>query len=378
MFDFLFQDSTGKLISLTDFIKAKIDTLNASSFAFEKAVRMIGKAVAKSEIILQDENGTMLHDEKYFRLNIQPNDNETGTDFWFKVVCYLLVRGECVIVRIDDKYYIADTWECTDSVLKPKKYSNIVLTSAGELFPIRKTFIADDIVHIRYYNEKIMTYYKSIVSQYDETINAINASVKMKSAAKFGLKMETNITIKDRETGKPITQDGYTQKMLDMLTSESPAVIPLGNGVNLEQIAIESPVAAADIFSMVAGINKTCAMAFDIPLAVFNGEITEKSDATNEFITFAVGPVVEVINDSLNAKYVGMEDYVKGQRITIWLGNFKHADLLDSASQLEKLRGIGFNFDELRNAVGYVPLNSDFSKERALTKNIGTTEGETK
>ena len=46
------------------------------------------------------------------------------------------------------------------------------------------------------------------------------------------------------------------------------------------------------------------ANAFDIPEAVFNGNITEKSDATNEFITYAVGPVAEVLNDTLTAYIV--------------------------------------------------------------------------
>lgn len=51
------------------------------------------------------------------------------------------------------------------------------------------------------------------------------------------------------------------------------------------------------------------ANAFDIPEAVFNGNITEQSDATNEFITYAVGPVAEVINDTLTAYIVGEDDY---------------------------------------------------------------------
>lgn len=43
---------------------------------------------------------------------------------------------------------------------------------------------------------------------------------------------------------------------------------------------------------------------------------------------------------------------------------------------IDKLRGIGFNLDELREMVGYPLLNTDFSQERALTKNYGE-EGST-
>lgn len=372
MFDWLFQDEDGNLISIDEVISAKIQKLNASKLATEKAVRMIGKAIAKSEIIIQDEHGNMRHDEIYYRLNIQPNDNETGTDFWFHVVCKLLMSGECVICRIEDKYYIADSFTVSESVLRPKRYSNIVLNSAGVQYPIKKTFLADDVIHLRYYNAKLKAFLESLMKEYDDIIDSIHSEMGIANAPKFTLKFGTQITLRSRSTNKVMTQDEYADKVLSGLSSNEPAIIPIGNGIDLDQIQIQSNVNPDELEKMTAMVNKNVAMAFDIPLSVFNGEITEKSDATNEFITYAVSPVVEVINDSLNAKYVGMEDYIKGQRITVWIGNFKHCDLLDSATQMEKLRGIGFSFDEIRNAVGYVALNTDFSTERALTKNFST------
>ena len=100
--------------------------------------------------------------------------------------------------------------------------------------------------------------------------------------------------------------------------------------------------------------------------------ITEKSDATNEFITYAVGPVAEVINDTLTAYIVGENDYcTKNEKVMVWLARFKHVDVVDSATNLDKLRGIGFNYDELREMVGYPVLNTEFSQARALTKNYG-------
>ena len=58
----------------------------------------------------------------------------------------------------------------------------------------------------------------------------------------------------------------------------------------------------------------------------------------------------------------------------VWLARFKHVDVIDSANSLDKLRGIGFNFDEIREMVGYEALNTEWSQARALTKNY-TTEG---
>lgn len=58
----------------------------------------------------------------------------------------------------------------------------------------------------------------------------------------------------------------------------------------------------------------------------------------------------------------------------VWLARFKHVDVVDSAVNLDKLRGIGFNYDEIREMVGYPLLNTEFSQARALTKTMERRE----
>ena len=72
-----------------------------------------------------------------------------------------------------------------------------------------------------------------------------------------------------------------------------------------------------------------------------------------------------------------MEDYVKkGERAFVWLAHYKHIDVVDAAANLDKLRGIGFNLDEIREMVGYYALNTPFSQARALTLNYSADTGE--
>ena len=88
----------------------------------------------------------------------------------------------------------------------------------------------------------------------------------------------------------------------------------------------------------------------------------------------------EIIEDAMNACLVGETDYLAGEKIWIDMSRFKHRDLVESAANLDKLRGIGFNFDEIREAIGWEALNTEFSQARALTKNymseLGGEEGE--
>ena len=99
------------------------------------------------------------------------------------------------------------------------------------------------------------------------------------------------------------------------------------------------------------------------------GTITEKSDAANEFITYAVSPIISVIEDSMNAKFVGEESFLSGERIWIDISRYKHVDVIESADKLDKLRAIGFNFDEILRIIGWDELDNKFSQERYVTKN---------
>lgn len=377
MFNFLFQDKNDGLQSLAETITIELEKLNIAKLAVEKAETMIAKAIAKSDILIQTQSENK---RKYeYRLNVQPNDNENGTYFWTKVVKKLLREGEAVIIRIGEKYYRVQSFQESDNVMTGRLYSNITVEAAEKQYSLLKTFLSGDVIHLRYDNSKIRVLLNSVLSQYEITANSVNAMMQIANTPKFKLKVPGQLNLvrrgKDGESDKKITKEEYTEELKELLESKSLAVITESNGIALEQLGIQTATKTEELVKIKEEINNATAEAYDIPQAVFNGNITEKSDATNEFITYAVGPVAEVINDELTAKLVGAEDYAgKNERVMVWLARFKHVDVVDSANNLDKLRSNGWNFDEIREMVGYPVLNTPFSQARALTKNYTTGE----
>ena len=377
MFNFFIQNKNDELQSLAETITIELEKLNIAKLAVEKAETMIAKAIAKSDILIQTQSE---HKRKYeYRLNVQPNDNENGTYFWTKVVKKLLREGEVVIVRIGDKYYRVQSFQESDNVMTGRMYSNITIEAAEKQYSLLKTFLSGDVIHLRYDNSKIRVLLNSVLSQYETTANSVNAMMQIANTPKFKLKVPGPLNLvrrgKDGESDKKITKEEYTEELKKLLESESLAIITESSGITLEQLGIQTTTKTEELVKIKAEINNATAEAYDIPQAVFNGNITEKSDATNEFITYAVGPVAEVINDELTAKLVGAEDYAgKNERVMVWLARFKHVDVVDSANNLDKLRSNGWNFDEIREMVGYPVLNTPFSQARALTKNYTTGE----
>lgn len=377
MFNFFTQNKNDELQSLAETITIELEKLNIAKLAVEKAETMIAKAIAKSDILIQTQSE---HKRKYeYRLNVQPNDNENGTYFWTKVVKKLLREGEVVIVRIGDKYYRVQSFQESDNVMTGRLYSNITIEAAEKQYSLLKTFLSGDVIHLRYDNSKIRVLLNSVLSQYETTANSVNAMMQIANTPKFKLKVPGPLNLvrrgKDGESDKKITKEEYTEELKKLLESESLAIITESSGITLEQLGIQTTTKTEELVKIKAEINNATAEAYDIPQAVFNGNITEKSDATNEFITYAVGLVAEVINDELTAKLVGAEDYAgKNERVMVWLARFKHVDVVDSANNLDKLRSNGWNFDEIREMVGYPVLNTPFSQARALTKNYTTGE----
>ena len=374
MFDFLFQDRNKEIQSLAEIIAVDMEKLNLSKLAIEKAIMMIAKAIAKSDILIQTESKEKR--KKEYRLNVQPNDNECGTMFWTEVVKQLLTEQEALIIPLSGKYYRATSWSHTNEVMMKRVYKDVMLSCGDENLTIFSTFQSDEVIHLRYDNARIRLYLQNVVGQFDKTMDSINAMMQLSSQPRFKLKLGTNaLSFREKQadgTDKVMTKDQYVLKIKKLLTSDALEVLTEQENASVEQLQINTAVKAEELTKMALQINNEVANAFDIPEAVFNGNITEKSDATNEFITYAVSPVAEVINDTLTAYVVGENDYCrKNEKVMVWLARFKHVDVVDSAVNLDKLRGIGFHLDEIREMVGYPLLNTEFSTERALTKNYG-------
>lgn len=374
MFNFFIQNRNKEMQSLAEIIAVDMAKLNLSRLAIEKAMLMIAKAIAKSDILIQTESKDKRRQE--YRLNIQPNDHECGTAFWTEVVKQLLTEQEVLIIPLGGKYYRASAWESTTNVLTERTYSHITLTCGGYDYALLKSFRTSEVIQLKYDNAKIKLYLQNVVSQYDKTLDSVNAMMRMSAQPRYKLKLGTSaLSFREKQadgTDKVMTKDQYVAKIKNLLEADELSVLTESDNVSVDQMQINTSVKAEELSKMAQQINNEVANAFDIPEAVFNGNITEKSDATNEFITYAVSPVAEVINDTLTAYIVGENDYcTKNEKVMVWLAHFKHVDVVDSATNLDKLRGIGFNYDELREMVGYTVLNTEFSQARALTKNYG-------
>ena len=228
MFDFLFQNKKGDLVSYTDSITVNIKKLEVAKMAIEKAVGMIAHAIAKSEFIV-NRKGKREKDHIYWLLNIRPNPNETATDFWIEAIRRLLLDEECVICYVGNHLYIADSFTVNNSVMVPETYSNVTIISNDNTIKLQRGFTSNEIIHLRSRNKKIIGFLEKVLNIYNSTISAMCAAKKTSSIPRYTLDVEGSMPVihtKDKE-GKPkvVTIDQYKSDIKKVLESDEIEVL---------------------------------------------------------------------------------------------------------------------------------------------------------
>ena len=152
-------------------------------------------------------------------------------------------------------------------------------------------------------------------------------------------------------------------------------IIILSEFFGLERINGDRVQTSEDYRNLVKKWSDDVAVAFNIPLDVFYGSKTDKSTGTNDFITFAINPIIEMIEDNLNAKLILKDNYLKGEKFVINKLNIKHFDIFDVAGPIDKLSANGFSHNDNRSFLGLPTVAEDWANEHRFTKNYAELKG---
>ena len=365
----------------------KAEELYVKDLMIEKAVDMIAKTISKSEIKIfrydkKEKKVKETIDDIYYRLNVRVNPNEEASSFFYRVISTLLKKQEALIVNSkangeNTSYlYLADSWDESKDIMKPKIYSKVVLLDLkGNSLTLDKSFNSDDVIHLKLSDSKIQKVLDEFYVDYGKLLNIASRNYKSLNTRKWKFKVPgSQPAIRDAKTGEPITYDDYKKKVTDGLLSEEEAIVMLSEQFELNQIGNEKEKTSEDYLKMIKELGNLVATAFGIPLDVFWGSKTDKSTGTDDFITFAVAPILEIVEDGMNAKLLEKDNYLKGERITIDKFKMKHFDIMDVASSLDKLTGIGFSHNDLRGFLGLPIIDEDWANEHNLTKNYAKVQ----
>lgn len=384
IFDKMFKKSKGEYINIIDVLFGSGEQNNyIYTMAEAHAIDLIAKTISKCELqtfVMEDKKIINRKKDLYWLLNIQPNFNDTGTNFIYKLVTKILVNRNALIVinGIKEKYlYIADSYDTNNQVLNEKIFNNVeVSDNEGNTLKLEKTYSLNNSIYFSLNNSILQTASDSFKVNIEKILKVTQNKFIKSNTRKWRLKNPGGqAKIYDAETKKEISYDEYKKKITDGLLSEEDAIVMLSEIFDLIDLNKDVKENTDDFEKIFVKIGNSVANKWNIPLDVFWGNKTEKSTGSNDFITYAVDPYFELIEDAFNISLVGKKSFLKGEYIKFNRLNIGYKDLIDKSSGWDKLISNGFSFNQLCQLLGLPTIDEEWANQHYITKNYANVKG---
>ncbi|MGX7091188.1 phage portal protein [Hutsoniella sourekii] len=311
-----------------------------------------------------------------YRMNIQANDNLNSADFIRQVVNKMLYEGECLVVIHNSKFYIADSFYCDETVLGPKKYTEVVI---GNLQLI-KHFYANEVFHFKYSDERLEIFLKSLDTSYAKLFKRL-VDVHMRNNQIRLYATFKHQTGKGRENQEKFANflKGFEEKV----RNDSVVIAPQQDDYQINESAqhyeSRSVKEVGDLENLYI---RQVANILQVPPLLFSGDLADVSVHNELFIKYCVRPLIEIISTEINAKYFGLSSR---DRLTVNMIKVIYNSEFEMAGAVEKMIGSSvWTIDDILELQGKDRLNTELSTRRFITKNHaplnedGTVQAEVK
>ena len=384
--DKIFKNSKGEYVNIFDIL---ISNKNFDNYIYTiaeaHAIDMIARTISKCEIqtfeLEKNKNVKNIKSNAYWLLNIQPNYIETGTCFMYKLVTKLLIDRKALILINENKngkiLYVADEYKASNDILYGKNFTDIKISDLeGNEIKLNKKYNMENTIYLSCENNMIKNASEKFKENTAKILKAAQKSYISSNTTKWKLKKPGGQpAMIDAETGKTISYKEYKEKITEGLLSDEESVVLLSEVFDLVNLNKEVTKELKDYIGIIDTIFKGVAQKWKIPLDIFNGEKSDKSNGFNKYITFAVEPYIKIIEDAFNISLVGKENYLKGEYIKINKLSIEHKDLIEKSSGWDKLISSGFSFNQLCELLDMPQIHEEWANQHYITKNYADVKG---
>ena len=337
--------------------------------AIQTSINLISNTVARSEFLTY-EDGKEVRKSNYYLLNVEPNQNKSSSKFWRDVIHKLVYNNECLVVQINDMLYVADTFTQVKLALKENLYKDIVIDE----YKLKDVFTESKVLHFELHDEKIKTVIDGIYSDYSKLIKASSINYKKNNARRGTLEVPTNYP--QTEEAQKDLENLLKNRFKRFFEAEGGAVLPLTNGLKYNELesnigAKSSGVEGRDIRGFVEDVFDYVAIAFQIPPQLIKGNMVETENAVNNFLTFCINPIAELLTDEINRKLYGKKLFLENTYTKLDTTRIKAVDIKEIANALDILLRTGsYTINDCLRELGKEKIDDDdVGGKRWMTKN---------
>lgn len=340
--------------------------LAIEEFAIASAINLVAGAISKCEFRTFAKNKEVRQDE-YYLWNVEPNKNQNSSQFLQELVARLLYYNECLVVEVKGQLIIAESFIQREFAV----YENYFTCVRRGTMTFDRPFPMSEVLYFRLGNQDIKALLSRLMKGYSQLLSLAIGKYKRSGGRKGIAKVDT--APKGDEKYQTAIDDLFNRQFRAYFDAEN-AVVHLPKGVEYtEQKGETDRKSTSDVVDITAITREAfdrAAQAFRIPPALLRGDIADVQKATDNFLTFGVDPLCDMLTEEINRKRFGRVAYLAGSYLAIDTTCIKHVDLFAVAVAVDKLIASGmYSIDELRRKLRDIQLNTQWSRKHWITKN---------
>lgn len=352
-------------------------------YAIQACINKIANAISMCEFQTL-EKGVISNRDLWYKLNVEPNLNQNAADFWQKVIFESVYNPNgALIIQVQGQFLVADSYDINEYAIKPNYYYNV---KAGTLDFTQVGFQEKDVLRIRLNNAKVKDIIDGVYSEYGKLISSSIRNYNRSNSKKLWVKIGTNF--QQFETQEILNEDGTTTTKFDFIMDdlfknrlksyfdEGDSATPIEEGLEIVEPQSDGGVPSSqkkdtrDINNLFDDTVNMVADAFGIPRGLLKGDVADIEGMTENFITFCINPLANLIEDEANRKLFGQHRMAQNSKLKVMTDLIKTYDATKLAAASEALFRISaINPNDVRRWMRMERINEPWANEYAITKN---------
>lgn len=365
---------------LTDWLSRMVEAANVDKVGskteaeayFKKLALYVAKSyiantISKCEFKVY-EDGKEVYNKLYYALNVDPNPNQSSSQFLNQLINTLYDKNEVLVIPHKERLYVADGFTKDERPLKETIFSNVSV----EKMTLAKVYKASEVFYFRLDDEGVKSLMDGLYETYGQLFAVACKAFRKRNGAKYKLALERGLT-GDKQFVEQF--NSVIKQQMEAFIENDEAVYPQFKGQDLQQLPVTEQN-SADVIALRKEIFEVTAQAFKIPLPMMYGNITNMQEIVKVYLTYCIDPLADMLSEELTRKINTFETWNGGKRfVRVDTSCINHVDVLDVADKADKLLSCGVaSVDELRKVLGWQPLLTEFSEKHWITKNYSNAE----
>ncbi|MCM1217230.1 MAG: phage portal protein [Lachnospiraceae bacterium] len=355
-------------ISVKTQIAEEITEVFFKELATACAINMIANTIGKCEI-RTFVKGTPVKSAEYYLWNYEPNPNENSSDFLQHFISNLCYDNEALIIELNGRLYVVDSFSRRKYSFYEDVFSNIVIAD----LTLQRSYTSSEVIYMQLNNIDARQRLEGSYTSYGKTVAKSVRNMLRQGSQKGILNIDTNTS----------QQQDFAEKLNELINNRfkpffdaGNAVLPLQQGYTYTDVTKQGATPTpADLNERINYEFEMAGRAWRIPKALILGDVAEVEKITKNFLTFAIDPVTEKFGEEATRKRYGAKQFCKGNYIDVNTNCIQHIDIFEQATNSDKLLSSGlYCIDELRTKLGDTAIGSDWSQKHYITKNYAEAE----